>query len=107
MTPSLKALIEQQAIKFAEKNEDVITNIHSYRTGNDLWKGYEAGATPYAEKLEAAEQENKRLREILKKIEKESADVIDGKLINTEVKSDMALYNIKWAATEALKPTNS
>lgn len=65
LSKETKALIEQQAIKFAEENEDVITNIHSYRTGNDLWKGYEAGATPYAEKWEAAEKEIEFLKDTL------------------------------------------
>lgn len=96
MTPSLKAIIEQEAESKAPK---VFSDFKFYYKN-----GYIAGATPYAEKWEAAEQENKRLRGKLENIEKEATDAIAGKLVNTEVKSDMALYNIKWTAHEALKP---
>lgn len=42
------------------------------------------------------------LVEALEKIEKETTEALNGKLVNTEHLGDMALYNSKWTATEAL-----
>lgn len=64
MTPETKALIEQEA-------EDTYKATNYMKPlGRLMWhEAYTAGATPYAEKLEAAEQENKRLRECLEELQ--------------------------------------
>lgn len=63
MTPETKALIEQEAKEYggAIVIGDFIHNVQVANRGI----GYIAGATPYAEKWEASEQENKRLRDAI------------------------------------------
>lgn len=61
MTPETKALIEHEANEFAAKK----WQCGYFNSKPEIANDYIAGATPYAEKLEAAEQENKRLRDII------------------------------------------